>query len=129
MSTNKHLPDDIETLFRTLPEVEDSGFSNTVIKRTRLIQRRHSVLRALAALSVTTLVLFALPWQTLLVALTGSVDSLIPLSAEPLLLAQNWSQWLEMSISWPELQLQQALIVALLMGILGSVLAMTIIED
>ena len=129
MSTNKHLPDDIETLFRTLPEVEDSGFSNTVIKRTRLIQRRHSVLRALAALSVTTLVLFALPWQTLLVALTGSVDSLIPLSAEPLLLAQNWSQWLEMSISWPELQLQQALMVALLMGILGSVLAMTIIED
>ena len=129
MSTNKHLPDDIETLFRTLPEVEDSGFSNTVIKRTRLIQRRHSVLRALAALSVTTLVLFALPWQTLLVALTGSVDSLIPLSAEPWLLAQNWSQWLEMSISWPELQLQQALIVALLMGILGSVLAMTIIED
>jgi len=98
MNANKHLPDDIETLFQALPEVADSGFSNAVIKRTRRIQRRHSVLRALAALSVTEVVLFALPWRTLLAALTGSVDSLLPLSSEPWLLAQNWSQWLVISI-------------------------------
>lgn len=129
MNANKHLPDDIESLFKALPEVADSGFSNAVIKRTRLIQRRHSVLRALAALSVTAVVLLALPWWALLTALSSSVNSLMPLSSEPWLLAQNWSQWLEISIALPELQLQQVLIIALLTGILGSVIAMTIVED
>lgn len=127
MTTPEDKPDGLEVLFKPLPELEGSAFTQSVLIRTRRIQFWRELVRPLTYLCASAVTLAALPWQSVIEALSTLSGSMTQ-SAELSTRISMLSNWLQANISFYDTQTQQIVVIAAIASVLGGVISLAITE-